>query len=174
LIRLKINNLKNLRQASEADIPVIAALADRIWRAHYPDIISTEQIDYMLDWMYAPSTLLRQMTEEGHVFWLPEAVDGTVMGFIGVSQKEPGHYFLHKFYLDNTVRGLGTGSLAFQALLAQYPDLRTLRLTVNRRNYKSINFYFKMGFHIEQCVDIPIGNGYVMDDFQMLLKIDSI
>jgi hypothetical protein len=37
--------------ASEADFPGIAALAGVIWRAHYPGIISTEQIDYMLSKM---------------------------------------------------------------------------------------------------------------------------
>ena len=45
-----------------------------------------------------------------------------------------------------------------------------LRLTVNRQNFKSINFYFKNGFKIEQVADFDIGNGYVMNDFVMVWR----
>jgi RimJ/RimL family protein N-acetyltransferase len=70
--------------------------------------------------------------------------------------------------LDNEKRGRGLGKIVFELLLARCPGLRELRLTVNRQNYKSINFYFKIGFTIEKCVDIPIGEGFEMNDFQML------
>src|SRR5438874_13385671 len=38
--------------AGKEHLPEIAALAQIIWRAHYPGIISAEQIDYMLAHMY--------------------------------------------------------------------------------------------------------------------------
>jgi ribosomal protein S18 acetylase RimI-like enzyme len=47
---------------------------------------------------------------------------------------------------------------------------KTIRLTVNRQNFKSINFYFKLGFKIEKVADFDIGNGYFMNDFVMLWK----
>lgn len=158
-----------LQAATPADIPVLRQLAQRIWWAHYPGIITSEQIEYMLDWMYSPETLERQMTEEGQHFWLV-VERGNACGFIAISQKAEGDYFLHKFYLDTAQQGKGLGKMAFRDLLEQYPGIQTLRLTVNRRNFKSINFYFKIGFVIEQCVDLPIGRGYVMDDFQMLWR----
>lgn len=156
-----------LRPAAVSDIPLIRELAQRIWRAHYPGIISDAQIDYMLDLMYSAPALERQMTAEGQQFWLPEEA-GRVVGYLAVSRQAAGAYFLHKFYIDTTQQGKGAGARAFQLILKQYPDLTELRLTVNRQNYKSINFYFKMGFVIEKCVDIPIGQGFVMEDFQML------
>jgi RimJ/RimL family protein N-acetyltransferase len=76
---------------------------------------------------------------------------------------------MNKFYLDSRERGLGT--IVFELMLAQYPDLKTLRLRVNRRNFKSVNFYFKVGFRIEFCIDTPFGKGYVMDDFQMIYRV---
>lgn len=158
----------SLSQATEADIPVIHALAHRIWWAHYPDIIGAEQVAYMLDLNYNSDSLARQM-REGQTFWLLDH-DGATAGFIAVSDQGEGRYFLHKFYLDNNQRGRGTGAAAFQLLLEKYPDLWELRLTVNRQNFKSVNFYFKIGFIIEHCVDIPIGEGFVMNDFQMLWR----
>jgi len=155
-----------LQQATPGDILRISALAHRIWRAHYPAIIGEKQVEYMLGLLYSPEGLQRQI-EEGQIFHLVMEGD-EVLGYLSVSDKGEGRYFLHKFYLDNEKRGRGLGKIVFELLLARYPALRELRLTVNRQNYKSINFYFKIGFTIEKCVDIPIGEGYVMNDFQML------
>lgn len=154
--------------AAEQDAPLISGLAERIWRVHYPDIIGMEQVEYMLALMYSPEAIVKQM-REGQQFYLPR-VDGAPLGYVAVSRKEPGKYFLHKFYVDNGKRGHGWGTILFERILALFPDLQELRLTVNRMNFKSINFYFKTGFIIETCVQIPIGGGFVMDDFQMLYR----
>ena len=158
--------------ATPTDIPAIQALAQRIWRAHYPDIIGVVQTEYMLGKFYDNDSLRQQMAE-GQQFWLvqdPAASDGP-LGFLAVSDKGEGRFFLHKFYLDNERRGRGLGKTVFELLLARCPGLQEMRLTVNRQNFKSINFYFKIGFVIEQCVDIAIGEGYEMNDFQMRFKI---
>src|SRR5439155_13935203 len=43
--------------AGKEHLPEIAALAQIIWRAHYPGIISNEQIEYMLARMYDCSVM---------------------------------------------------------------------------------------------------------------------
>ena len=155
-----------LQQATPGDIPTIGALAHRIWWAHYPAVIGEVQVRYMLGLMYSHEALQEQM-EKGHIFWL--VMDGgETIGYLALSNQGEGRFFLHKFYIDNEQRGRGIGRQVFQELLAHYEGLRALHLTVNRQNYKSINFYFRIGFTIECCVDIPIGEGYVMNDFQML------
>jgi RimJ/RimL family protein N-acetyltransferase len=159
-----MNNI-SLRRATEADIPMVRQLAERIWWEHYPSIISEAQIAFMLGLIYSDSALLRQMKDEGQEIWLPEK-NGQVLGFVALSNKGEGDYFLHKFYLDTREKGFGT--IIFELLLARYPDVRVLRLRVNRRNFKSVNFYFKLGFRIEFCTDTPFGEDYVMDDFQMI------
>ena len=157
-----------LRLATEADAELISGIAHRIWREHYPAVIGEEQVEYMLNLSYTPEALVRQMSE-GQVFYLPEW-QGSPLGYLSISQKAPGQYFLHKFYIDNGQRGKGMGKVVLERVLAQFPDLKELRLTVNRQNYKSINFYFRVGFVIEHCLDIPIGGGYVMNDFQMVFR----
>ena len=44
---------------------------------------------------------------------------------------------------------------------------KRITLTVNRQNYKAINFYFKHGFKIKSVDDFDIGNGFFMNDFVM-------
>ncbi|MEO5641842.1 MAG: GNAT family N-acetyltransferase [Bacteroidia bacterium] len=157
----------SLRKASSADILQIATLAEKIWRAHYTPIIGKEQVDYMLAKMYSAESLLEQQ-QSGQQFFLAQ-LNGRPIGYISVSAKG-NDFFLHKFYIDMTEQGKGYGKLFFAELLSNFPELKTMRLQVNRMNYKTINFYFRLGFIIEEAKDFDIGKGFFMEDFVMLLK----
>lgn len=154
--------------ATEMDIPVIHHLADRIWKKYYPEIISTEQIEYMLHTMYSEEALREQM-KAGQQFYLV-ADGGKTMGYLAISEKGKGEYFLHKFYIEHAHHRAGLGSSVLNELLKKFSNKITLRLTVNRQNFKAINFYFKNGFTIEKVADFDIGAGYVMNDFVMIKK----
>ncbi len=56
-----------LSPATPSDIPLIRTLAQRIWWAHYPEIIGAEQVEYMLGLNYSAEALQRQM-DEGQIF----------------------------------------------------------------------------------------------------------
>ncbi|MDI1356430.1 MAG: GNAT family N-acetyltransferase [bacterium] len=158
-----------LIKALTSDIPTISSLAYRIWKQVYPDIISQEQIDYMLQLMYSNESLSEQMGAKAHLFYLIE-LESECVGFVSVSNESPNNWHLNKFYIDQKVarKGLGTEVLADLLRLLQ---AKQMTLTVNRQNYKAINFYFKNGFRIERVADFNIGNGYVMNDFVMMLEI---
>ncbi|MCC6413062.1 MAG: GNAT family N-acetyltransferase [Saprospiraceae bacterium] len=160
-----------LRRATPEDLPLLRDLAVSIWWEHYPAIIGNDQVTYMLERGYSLDALQQQM-RDGQQFFLIE-VEGQSIGYIGVTIKEPGKMFINKFYINNQVRGKGVGAQAFEALLKFFPDVQEIRLQVNRRNFKSVNFYFKMGFIIEKSFDMPIGEGYIMDDY-MMLKVCGI
>jgi ribosomal protein S18 acetylase RimI-like enzyme len=163
----KVINL-TIKKADSGDIDIIYLLADKIWRAHYPSIITMEQIEYMLQMMYSKEALKKQM-DEGQHFLL--AFKGELpVGYISYSVKDTGDYFLHKFYVDTEKHRNGIGSVFFNQVFSGFEDLKTIRLTVNRKNYKAINFYFKQGFIIEEVKDFDIGNNYEMNDFIMLYK----
>ncbi len=157
------------KQATSVDIPVIARLADVIWKQHYPSIITEEQIDYMLKSYYSSEQLLKQM-QEGHLFTLVY-FNNQPAGYASVSTKDNKNYFLHKFYILVDEHKRGIGSSLFNYLLKQMDAAETLELTVNRQNYKAINFYFKNGFVIKEVADFNIGNGYFMNDFVMIKQI---
>ena len=164
------NNALQLLKAKKEDIPEIVRLADIVWHQHYPSIISVEQISYMLGMMYSTESLNEQMNIERHEFYFIRKENKNI-GFIAISKirNEPKGYFIHKFYLDQTLSGKGNGTEAHNELVKLLqPTL--MRLTVNRQNFKSINFYFKNGFKIESVADFDIGNGYVMNDFVMIWK----
>jgi GNAT superfamily N-acetyltransferase len=78
-----------------------------------------------------------------------------------------GYYYLHKYYIDVSKHRKGIGTAFFNYLLTQLDTSLPIRLQVNRKNFKAVNFYFKMGFFIESVGDFDIGGGFYMNDFVM-------
>jgi diamine N-acetyltransferase len=158
-------------EASETGL--IAALADKIWHAYYIDFISLEQINYMLDKFYSKQSLDQQI-QEGQEFY-KVICDEKISGFVSVSRKQKDSYFIHKFYLLTELHGKNTGTMVMNLIKEMIRSRNegrdaSIRLTVNRQNYKAINFYFKNKFIIESVEDFDIGNNFFMTDFVMLYR----
>ena len=157
----------SFRKATVAHIPLINQLAQKIWREHYPAIISMAQIDFMLANRYSIKAIEEGM-QSGEDFFIAYADDEPV-AYASIELKE-NFYYLHKFYLDVAKHRTGIGKQLFDYLLSQIDSSKPIRLQVNRTNYKAINFYFKVGFVIEAVGDFDIGGGYFMNDFVMVRK----
>ncbi|MDQ3047897.1 MAG: GNAT family N-acetyltransferase [Bacteroidota bacterium] len=157
------------KKAIPEDAHLISVLAESIWKKHYITIISQEQIDFMLDKMYSEKSLLQQM-KEGHEFSIVYD-NGIAVGYISLSTKDDRNYFLHKFYIETGDQRKGIGSQLFAKILSDLKAAESIELTVNRKNYKAINFYFKVGFVIKEVADFDIGNGYFMNDFIMIYRL---
>lgn len=154
--------------ANRTHIPTITSLAKSIWQDHYIHIITQDQIDYMLEKMYSDESLTEQMEKKNHQFFLVED-EGNFIGFVSIKKTED-EVFLNKFYLLTDKQKKGIGSRVFDLLKQEAAPFEVIRLTVNRQNYKAINFYFKNKFVIEKVEDFQIGNGYVMNDFVMIYR----
>lgn len=154
--------------AGKDDVSIIQKLANEIWWKYYPVIIAFKQVQYMLDKFYSNDAIEKQMFELKHEFYLIK-LDKKSIGFISIEDKGRKKYFIHKFYILPQKHKKGIGSKVFKKLVQQKNPIE-IRLTVNRQNYKAINFYFKNGFKIEKVLDIDIGDGYYMNDFMMLWR----
>jgi ribosomal protein S18 acetylase RimI-like enzyme len=157
-----------LSEAGESDLADIAGLATLIWNQHYPEIIGQAQVDYMLQMMYSAESLREQLLAKHHRFFLIRSGSEKI-GFISMHKENNDNWYLNKFYVDQQSIYRGAGSRIFKEIVNLLQPEK-ITLTVNRANYKSINFYFKMGFKISGLVKMDIGNGFVMDDFVMEWK----
>ena len=83
--------------ASTNDIPLIYQLAKEIWQDHYLNIITQDQINYMMDLMYSEEALIDQMTLKSQRFLLIKIHSETI-GFLSYSINDI-ECFLHKFYI---------------------------------------------------------------------------
>ena len=156
----------SLKPVTENDFLTIEQLAYTIWHKHYVPIVGEEQVNYMLAKLYNHKAL-QQQTTEGQQFYLLFN-DEKETGFISISNKDNQDFFLHKFYILQENQNTGLGTNVFKKMFEELYKPKTVRLTVNRQNYKSINFYFKLGFKIEKVADFDIGDGYFMNDFVMV------
>ena len=161
-------------QSNAEDIPVIQDLAFASWEVAYKDILSPDQIIYMLDLFYSKTSLKDQMTTKGHKFILAKEEEKPV-GFAAYSPKHgKGHlvYHLHKLYVlpDQQGKGIGKSLLHFITNDIKPAGAKVLELKVNRHN-KARYFYEKIGFTVSGELDTDIGNGYFMNDYVMLKTI---
>jgi diamine N-acetyltransferase len=159
--------------ATEADLPAIARLAGVIWRAHYPGILSTGQIEYMLAKMYALETLREEIRLRA-IRYERLLVDQELAGFAALGPTDQPQLFkLHKIYLHPSWqgRGLGTLLLAHCEREARQMGGHRLMLTVNKRNTKAMDAYLRRGFAITNSVVVDIGGGFVMDDYVMAKEL---
>ncbi|WP_222838193.1 GNAT family N-acetyltransferase [Chitinophaga pinensis] len=154
--------------ATITDIPIIQQLRDEIWRPTYKDLLSPEQIEYMLEMMYSTAALSSQMTEKAHRFLLLYD-DQRPIGFASYSNTdEAGVFKLQKIYLHSDYQGKGVGKLLLDNVVERVlaENGKILELDVKKDN-KARFFYEKQGFSIFKEKDTDIGNGYWMLDYVM-------
>ena len=148
-------------------------MAQIVFPATYQEILSKEQLDYMMDWMYSPKNLRKQMEEEGHIYYIAYK-DGEAAGYVSI-QPEGEHLFhLQKIYVLPRFQGCRLGKALFEqavkAIKEIHPGPCEMHLNVNRNN-KALQFYQHLGMEKVAEGDFHIGNGYYMNDYIMGLKI---
>ena len=161
-----------IRRATLEDLPAISELAGRIWRAHYPGILSGAQIEYMLHRMYDVDQLRRDLAA-GVVYELVGEGE-RALGFCGYEQLSGGELKLHKLYVEVSEHGRGIGSMVLRHVEeeARRRGLSRVVLGVNRFNEKAIRAYRRNGFAIREELKTDIGGGFVMDDFIMEKRLE--
>lgn len=147
---------------------IVSSLAQEIWQEYYPKIISQEQIDYMLKKFQTKEAILQQIEKEAYQYYLLNDDHGNAIGYLAIRVQKEG-LFLSKLYIHIRKRGQGLARkvMGFVEKLAKEKGLNRVFLTVNKNNTASISVYQKLGFVISSSVISDIGNGFVMDDFEM-------
>jgi diamine N-acetyltransferase len=160
-----------IQKATVADIPLIRQLTFAIWPQTYSDVISKEQIDFMLEQMYNPATLQKQMEEEDCTFIIVHD-DKEPVAFASYNETEPQLWKLNKIYILPSQQGKGTGKFIINYIVDEIKakHAKALQLQVNRQN-KAKDFYERFGFKIIKTADFDIGNGYFMNDYVMELTL---
>ncbi|MBQ3190870.1 MAG: GNAT family N-acetyltransferase [Bacteroides sp] len=163
----------SIRKATTNDIPLIHEMAWVVFPHTYKEILTPEQIDYMMEWMYSEDSLHKQMEKDGHIYYLAFKEDEPA-GYLSI-QPEGEHVFhLQKIYILPSFQGMKLGKQLFEQAIKAIKELHPapcqMRLNVNRQN-KALAFYERMGMVKVDEGDFPIGNGYYMNDFIMGMAI---
>mgnify|MGYP000754493153 FL=1 len=105
--------------ANSAHVTIIKDLAYAIWPTAYGDILSSEQLNYMLEMFYSETALKQQMEEKKHVFYLAKNDTGKFVGFVAYEINcEPNKTKIHKIYVLPETQGTGVGKQLFTLVCA--------------------------------------------------------
>ncbi len=166
-----MNNSIEMVLAERTDIPEICRIASQVWGKVYSELLSPEQISYMMDMMYAPQVIESEL-ENGYLWYLVK-LNGSAVGYVSIFFKN-GVCKLDKIYLHAEVRrsGIGRAAIGFVKSEAKKHGAKTLILNVNKYNRAAQQAYTSYGFkHLRDEVN-DIGGGFVMDDFVLSLDIE--
>ncbi len=161
--------------ATEKQIKEVEETAKYAWYEHYKDIISQEQIDYMLE-HYQSSDAVRRNMSEGYIYYMIMA-DGELAGYICVLLQSD-YALVQSLYIkpEYRRRGLAKRTLAhIDAIFANkehgFDYIKKLRVNVARKNSFTINVYERLGFEKVRAVDTDIGGGFYRHDYVMERKV---
>lgn len=160
--------------ATDTDIRLIQDLADVAFRHTYQEILSPEQMEYMMDWMYSSDSLKDQM-QSGHVFFIAHQAD-KACGYMSIQPDGTDAdgtllFHLQKLYVLPSEQGCGLGRKLFDCAIAFAREASAghkarIELNVNRDN-PAVEFYKHLGMKILSQGDFPIGHGFYMNDYIM-------
>lgn len=154
------------------NIPLIQTLAKDIWNEHYPGIISKEQIDYMLNVMYATKRIEEEM-KLGVVYMLIK-VNNAPAGYLSYfHEKADNRVKVDKIYLKKEFHGRGIGQQMLDHVYKKCVQMNipSLYLNVNKKNEKAIRAYERFGFVKSGEINKDVGEGFFMDDFVMTCAV---
>lgn len=163
-IPVKTDFYCHFHRVNESNMHWVPTLAKEIWNDCYKDILSQEQIDFMLDSMYNPVKISEGIANGEQ--WEILKADNEPVGYIHYRIEEK-KLFLSKIYLKQDPKYKGLGQLMMNHVIdyGLANDLDTIYLTVNKNNQKAIRFYEKNRFQNIKSETFDIGNGFVMDDY---------
>lgn len=161
-----------IKAADMRDISMIHKLSLQIFPLTYQNILSVDQLNYMMDWMYSEKNLLKQM-EDGHRYFIAY-VDDLPAGYVSIRQESKDIFHLEKLYVLREYQKKGLGKELFfhaiKMIKENHPEKCDMHLNVNRKNV-ALEFYKRMGMTELESGDYPIGNGYFMNDYIMSITI---
>ena len=164
-----------IHRAGINEIGSIRAMAEVVFRQTYREILSPEQMEYMMNMMYSEKNLRRQMAEEGHVYFIDEGRGYASYRLDGVTEDGRERYHLEKLYVMPAWQKTGLGLKLFNTITEAVKGVSSspsplLELNVNRGN-PALGFYERLGMRRARSGDFPIGNGFYMNDYIMAIDL---
>ena len=161
-----------IRKASVADIPMIRKMAEVVFRQTYASILSPNQMEYMMDWMYSEDSLRKQMA--GQTFFVEDGRGYASLRPDGRTDDGRLRFHLEKLYVLPQFHKTGLGRRLFERAAAEARTIAggacVLELNVNRNN-PSLSFYEHLGMRRSRQGDFPIGGGFYMNDYIMSIEL---
>ena len=167
-----------IKRAGRDELHFIHEMAEVVFRETYKTILSAEQMDYMMEWMYSLPNLEKQVAL-GHTYYIawngvePQGYVSVRKDSVDADGTEVWH--LEKIYVMPSAQGKGLGLRLLETAKQHVRDNKSglkarIELNVNRNN-PAVGFYRRQGLSMLRQGDFPIGNGFYMNDYIMGISV---
>ena len=155
----------------ETLIKKVSVLAQEIWQEHYVPMIGKAATDYIVKNSQSFEAMKDQINNAGYSYYA-FMKDNEPIGYFAIVP-EGEKLFLSKFYLHKSERGNGYASKAFE-FMSDYcikNGFKAIQLITNRNNKNTIKVYLHSGFEIVEEQINDLGNGFIMEDYLMEMRV---
>lgn len=164
--------LISIRKADFSEIFKIRDLASVTIPTSYQNNLTTEQIDYLEDFLYAQQ--INGESGDNNQTFMIAAIDGNDCAYGSFTQEGPDLFHLQKLFVNPQDQNKGVGTALFNGLLSFikqiHPTECDVELNINHHN-QAFAFYEKMGMKEVRFQNTYIGNGFVFIQQVLALKI---
>ncbi|MBR4593540.1 MAG: GNAT family N-acetyltransferase, partial [Bacteroidaceae bacterium] len=129
-----------IKRAGNNDLQTIHDMAEVVFRQTYRTILSPEQMNYMMEWMYSLPNLEKQVSQ-GHTYYIAWA-DDKPQGYVSVRKDSVDAdgtevWHLEKIYVMPSAQGIGLGNRLLETAKQHVRDNKVsvkarIELNVNR------------------------------------------
>jgi ribosomal protein S18 acetylase RimI-like enzyme len=135
-----------IRTAGERDLPAIRALLVETWHATYDQIYGAARVTEVTDEWHSLESLQRRIERPYSEFIVAD--DGETIGGMAYAESNADGklVWLRQLYVLPALHGKGIGGMLMDEILDAFPDAETVRLDVNEKNTRAIDFYQGYGF----------------------------
>lgn len=139
------------RIADRNEVRIITDLTSKALPSDFKGILSTDEIDFMLERLYSQD-LLQDTVEQGRTYIIG-SIDGVDMCVGSFIQEGPDLFFMGKLTVLPEYREQGAGSQLFKAVCASIKNIHPAPCKVEllaNHSSTALNFYKKLGLQFER------------------------
>ena len=146
--------------ATPDDLPALSALAQRVFRATYGEVIPETTLSRYLSWHFGPAAFADHMAAGDRLLVARDT--GMLAGYARLTSSPPpacvsdaGATELAQLYVDQPFQNLGVGAALLVAACTQ--AVTPIWLAAWERNQRALRFYQRYGFAQVGWTDIHVG-----------------
>lgn len=160
------------------DVFEVQSIANQLLPKTYNDIMSTEEIDYLVDVIYSKENI-NITDKEDDVLYFVALDNNKLVGFVALYRVGPNLYRLSKIFVQSLKQNQGIGTMLFKSILDYFNNKYVkntniiMELSLNCNN-KTKNFYESLGMVKVRDDNLDIGNGFILQQDVMSYSYNCI
>lgn len=157
-----------VRKATSEDVGVLQKLASELVPSSFKGVLTTAQIDFMLDKLYSQQAL-SDAIGAGTDYFIA-TYNGEDLGVVSVIQQGPNLFLMQKIYVNEHFIGKGIGTALFTKV-KEYVRSKilpcTIELIINAHN-PGLDFYKNQGMQKVRDTGLDMGDFFINEEVYSL------